>query len=122
MANPVSAEYSYVKIAFKTNAKAADAGAAMSVSLTKDNTFNWQAKYFDVTSYGYWSGKSGVTEDAVVFNMTDKLAEHGVKNLEFFRFIPFNGQIVAFEGDTLNIDIEYIAFFKTEKAAEGFSL
>ncbi len=121
MATPLDTTvYKYAKVAFKTNVASVTNGA-MAVQVSGDNTFNWQTKVFDVTEYGFWADCTSESSITHVFDMSDKIDQIGVDKIEYFRFLPFNGQIITtLDAADLYVDVEYIAFFKDAKDAENY--
>ena len=121
MSTPLDAtKYNFVKIGYKTNIKLS-ANKAIAIQVSKDNTFDWQAKYFEVADYSYWTEKTEVTVSSKLFNMSGKAAAAGATEIEFFRILPFSGQTAeALEGE-LYFDIEYVAFFEKEEDANAFN-
>ncbi len=120
MSDPLDAsEYAFVKIGYTTNVKSVY-NNAIAVQLSKDNTFNWQAKYFEVANYSYWTEKTEITTADVIFNMTGKAAASGATELQYFRILPFNGQTAEALSGELYFDIEYVAFFATAEEANAF--
>lgn len=120
MAEPLdAAKYNFVKVGYKTNKS--DAGG-ISIQLSMDNTFNWQAKYFEVAMWDYWTASTTERADEVLFDMTGKAAASGATTLEFFRILPFSGGVANAISGELYFDIEYVAFFENKEDADAFDI